>query len=87
MGIRTRHTVAGAIDPNTPEHYLNHPVFGKYLERVDEDAKPFTPELHKPRTAKVETPEVKAGEVSDRTLLEVTPLDVKSTAPKNKSKD
>ena len=87
MGIRTRHTIAGVIDPNTPEHYLDHPVFGKYLERVDEDAKPFAPELHKPRTAKVETPEVDPDEVHDSAPVEATPLDVKSIAPKNKSKD
>jgi len=86
MGIPTRHTISGVVDLNTPEHYLDHPILGEYLERVDEDAKPFTPELHKPRTAKVETPEVETGEVSDDTH-EVTPLTVKSIAPKNKSKD
>lgn len=87
MGIRTRHTVSGVIDPNTPEHVFEHPVLGKYLERVGEDAKPFLPELHKPRAAEVEAVEAKTEEVSDRTFLDVTPVDVKRTAPKNKSKD
>lgn len=46
--IRTRHTVSGVIDPNTPRHIFEHPVFGRYLEEVDEDAKPFVAALHKP---------------------------------------
>lgn len=45
---RTRHTVSGVIDENTPEHIVTHPVLGQYLEVVDEDAKPFLPEMHKP---------------------------------------
>lgn len=52
--VRTRHTVSGAIDNNTPVHLLVHPTLGRYLEVVDEDAKPFLPELHKPREARSE---------------------------------
>lgn len=54
MGIRTRHTVSGAIEENTPEHIFEHPVFGRYLEAVGPDAKPFNPILHKPKTVEVE---------------------------------
>lgn len=49
---RTRHTISGVIDENTPEHIVTHPVLGKYLEVVDEDAKPFLPAMHKPTVAK-----------------------------------
>ena len=58
---RTRHTISGVIDENTPEHIVTHSVLGKYLEVVDEDAKPFLPVMHKPTVAK---PEVKADPAS-----------------------
>lgn len=35
--IRTRHTVSGVIDENTPRHIFEHEVLGKYLVEVDED--------------------------------------------------
>lgn len=50
MSIRARHTVSGKI-AEVDESIFNHPHLGKYLERVDEDAKPLVPELHKPREA------------------------------------
>lgn len=49
--VRTRHTVSGVIDESTPVHIFEHPVLGKYLERVDERAKPYVAELHTPREA------------------------------------
>lgn len=52
--VRTRHTISGVINENTPIHDLENPAFGKYLEVVGPDAKPFVPALHKPRLAKVE---------------------------------
>lgn len=45
--VRTRHTVSGLIDENTPRHIAEHEVLGKYLEIVGTDAKPFVPELVK----------------------------------------
>lgn len=50
---RTRHTISGVIDENTPEHIVSHPILGKFLEVVDEDAKPLLPVMHKPTPAKV----------------------------------
>lgn len=47
--VTTRHTVSGAVDPNTPIHIAEHPVLGKYLEIVPDGTKPFVPELHKPK--------------------------------------
>lgn len=47
---RTRHTVSGVVDKNTPEHILDHPVLGKYLEVVEDDAKPLLPVMHRPTT-------------------------------------
>lgn len=62
--VRTRHTVSGVIDNNTPLHLIEHPIFGRYLEVVDDDAKPFLPELHKPREAKApEEPKVEIEKV------------------------
>lgn len=55
---RTRHTVSGVIDENTPDHILSHPVLGKYLIEVDEKAKPLVAVMHRPTTAD----EVKARE-------------------------
>lgn len=51
MSIRARHTVSGQI-AEVHEDVFNHEVLGKYLERVDEDAKPLLPEMHKPTEAK-----------------------------------
>lgn len=53
--VRTRHKITGKIEENTPRHLAEHAVLGKHLEIVGPDAKPFLPEMHKP---KVETPEV-----------------------------
>lgn len=50
MSIRARHTVSGQI-AEVHEDIFNHDVLGKYLERVDEDAKPYLPEMHKPAEA------------------------------------
>lgn len=49
--VRTRHKISGKIDENTPKHIALHPVLGRYLEIVDNDAKPFLPEMHKVRVA------------------------------------
>lgn len=50
--VHTRHTVSGQIG-DVPESFLTHSVLGPYLEVVDEDAKPYLPEMHKPREAAV----------------------------------
>jgi hypothetical protein len=42
---KTRHRISGAIDIDTPQHIIDHPVLGKYLEVVDERAKPIPSEL------------------------------------------
>lgn len=57
---RTRHTVSGVIDENTPEHIVSHPVLGKYLEVVDDDAKPLLPIMHKPTEVTPKVVEVEA---------------------------
>lgn len=36
----TRHTVSGVINKATPRNLVEHPHFGKFLEVVDENAKP-----------------------------------------------
>lgn len=48
--IRTRNTVSGQIG-EVPAHYLEHPVLGRFLVEVDEDAKPVKPELNQPQDA------------------------------------
>lgn len=82
MGIRTRHTVSGAIEENTPENIFNHPVFGKYLQEVGPDAKPFLPILHKPSTVEVVTPKSDSKDVE---LLEAKPA--KAAPAKKNDKD
>lgn len=47
MSIRARHKISGQI-AEVHEDIFNHDVLGKHLERVDEDAKPYLPEMHKP---------------------------------------
>lgn len=61
--VRTRHAISGQIDENTPRHVAEHPVLGRHLQVVGPDAKPFLPEMHKPKVEepKVELPEVKVN--------------------------
>ena len=42
---RTRNRLSGVIDKDTPQHIVDHPVLGKYLEVVGPDDKPLVPEL------------------------------------------
>lgn len=44
--VLTRNTISGVVG-FVPESYLDHPVFGKQLERVPEGTKSFEPALHK----------------------------------------
>lgn len=60
--VRTRHNLTGKIDENTPLHIAEHEVLGKHLEIVGPDAKPYLPEMHKP---KVELPDI-TPEVLDK---------------------
>lgn len=41
----TRHRISGLVELDTPQHVIDHPVLGKYLEIVDEDAKSIPPEV------------------------------------------
>lgn len=54
---RTRHRISGAIDENTPEHILGHPVLGKHLEEVGPNAKPYLPEMHRVSLPEDPTPD------------------------------
>lgn len=75
---RTRHTVSGVIDENTPDHILTHPVLGKYLVEVDENAKPLLAVMHRPTTADevIARAEEKADEELAKTSIP-TPKDGK----------
>lgn len=44
---KTRHRITGVIENNTPQHIIDHPVLGKYLEVIPDDveAKALVPEL------------------------------------------
>lgn len=64
MSIRARHTVSGQI-AEVHEDIFNHDILGKYLERVDEDAKPYLPEMHKPTQAVVRVPDEAPKNVTD----------------------
>lgn len=47
--ILARNTISGKVE-EVPEKYLSHPVFGEYLEAVEDGAKDYEPELYKPGT-------------------------------------
>lgn len=47
--IRTRHTISGQI-AYVDDSMLDHPVLGKHIEEVGEDAKPFVPGLFRAGT-------------------------------------
>jgi len=42
---RTRHRLSGKIDVDTPQHIIDHPVLGKYLELVGDNDKPLVSAL------------------------------------------
>jgi hypothetical protein len=48
--VRARNTVSGQIGI-VPESYLTHPVLGKTLVQVDDDAKSYLPEMYQPTDA------------------------------------
>jgi hypothetical protein len=59
--VMTRNLVSGQVADIAPK-MLEHPKFKAILEVVSDNAKPFVPELHKPRIfkakeAQIETPE------------------------------
>lgn len=74
MSILTRHTVSGVIGP-VHEDIFNHPDLGKYLERVDEDAKPYLPEMHKPREAEVVDPDAEVAKREDASAKTINSKD------------
>jgi hypothetical protein len=42
---RTRNRLSGEIDKDTPQHLVDHPVLGKFLEVVGPDDKPLVAAL------------------------------------------
>lgn len=42
---KTRHRISGVIEIDTPQHIIDHPVLGKYLEVVEEKDKALEPAL------------------------------------------
>lgn len=76
MSILTRHTVSGVIS-EVDEDIYNHDVLGQYLERVDEDAKPYLAEMHRPRVAVPDE-----NEIAKEEYAAPKPSDIK-----NKDKD
>ena len=47
--VLARNTISGRIADVSPK-MLRHPHFKDYLEVVEDDAKPYVPELYKPGT-------------------------------------
>jgi hypothetical protein len=48
MIIYARNIITGKISP-VRQKDLDHPVLGKNLVKVDEEAKPYIPEMYKPK--------------------------------------
>jgi hypothetical protein len=53
MIIYARNIMTGKISP-VRQKDLDHPVLGKNLVKVDEEAKPYIPEMFKPKEDKSE---------------------------------
>ena len=47
--VRALHTVSGQV-ADLPKRIVDHPILGKYLTAVADDAKSYAPELYKPKT-------------------------------------
>lgn len=73
--VRTRHKISGAIDENTPRHIAEHSILGRHLEIVGPDAKPYLPEMHKPKTGTLHAGEtvIPKDELPKVALPEITP--------------
>lgn len=54
--VTTRDTISGVVGV-VPKSYLDHPVLGKNLEEVKDDAKDLNQDLHKPRAARKKSSE------------------------------
>ena len=72
--VRTRHKISGQIDENTPVHIAEHEILGKHLDIVGPDAKPYLPEMHKP---KVELPEVTPAVIDKEHKAQANPKNSK----------
>jgi hypothetical protein len=82
---RTRHKISGVIDENTPANIVEHDVFGKYLEVVGPDAKPYLPEMHRVTLPENPTPDqVKVAEAAG--LIPETAADLKATVAAERAK-
>lgn len=81
--VYTRHTISGKKE-EVPEHFLDHPVFGQYLEVVDEDAKPFAEGLF--RSGTVEERAESRPDKPESKVLEEPLVPLKDKAP-TKDKD
>lgn len=63
---KTRHRISGVTEIDTPQHIIDHPVLGKYLEVVDDDAKDIVPELVAPKHAERIALDSKRSEDKDK---------------------
>lgn len=48
--VKALHTISGQVG-FVPARYIGHPVLGKYLVAVEDEAKPYAPALYKPKDA------------------------------------
>lgn len=79
----TRHTISGKIE-EVPQHLVDHPVLGQYLEVVDEDAKPFAEGLFHSGSIEERT-ESRPLKSTDSKLLEEPAKPLRKASDKDKN--
>lgn len=62
--VTARNTVSGQV-ASIPEAFLTHPVFSKSYVAVEDDAKPYIPEMYKPKTASEAKPKKPVEDIKD----------------------
>lgn len=70
--ILARNTISGKV-AEVPERYLTHPIFGDYLEAVEDGAKDYHPELYKPGTVAEKNAAKKVDDSKAPVIPEVKP--------------
>mgnify|MGYP000845319835 CR=1 FL=1 len=74
--VTARHKITGIV-ADIPEEYLDHPVFGQYLEVTDEPAFCADCELPDPLPAPEEEEEEDDSEMLTEPVIDWLPLDAK----------
>ena len=70
--VKAIHTISGQV-ATLPVKLVNHPILGKYLTEVDDDAKSYAPELYKPKDAEEFAEKPRRSRKSDSDVTDAAP--------------